>query len=430
MLERLKYKSHNFQIDSRKVNKGDVFLCLKGEKTDGHLFINDALKNGASYVVVEKDVAGFPTEKIIKVNSVLEEMLISASTLINENSKLKIGITGSTGKTTTKECLYYLLLTYFKTFRNEMNLNTEIGIPLSILNNYNNEETVILEEGLRKKGDLEFLSKYFKLDVAIITNVGASHLEFLDSLETVAKEKMKITSSMDKGVLIINGDYSILKELAPKHLNLLTFGIKDENDAVLQSFQYNENHTTTVYAKIFKEDFMVTLNNYWSEGQILDLLSGLLFLRFIDLPIDPYYLSQINIPQDRFQTIKRGNLLIVNDSYNASYESFKSAFNSISKLNLSPKIIIMGEIKELGKYTEEYHIKVIKEALNVFDQIYFYDPQENFTYLSNDKVTFFKELKKIDEIISNTTKGVIYIKGSNATGINKYLKESDLIWKD
>ena len=162
----------------------------------------------------------------------------------------------------------------------------------------------------------------------------------------------------------------------------------------------------------------------------IDLLSGLLFLRFIDLPIDPYYLSQINIPQDRFQTIKRGNLLIVNDSYNASYESFKSAFNSISKLNLSPKIIIMGEIKELGKYTEEYHIKVIKEALNVFDQIYFYDPQENFTYLSNDKVTFFKELKKIDEIISNTTKGVIYIKGSNATGINKYLKESDLIWKD
>ncbi len=430
MLERLKYKGHNFQIDSRKVNKGDVFLCLKGEKTDGHLFINDALKNGASYVIVEKDVAGFPKEKIIKVNSVLEEMLISASTLINQNAKLKIGITGSTGKTTTKECLYYLLLAYFKTFRNEMNLNTEIGIPLSILNNYNNEETVILEEGLRKKGDLEFLSRYFNLDVAIITNVGASHLEFLDSLETVAKEKMKITSNMDKGVLIINGDYSILKELAPKHLNQLTFGTKDENDAVLENFEYNENHATTVYAKILKEDFMVTLNNYWSEGQILDLLSGLLFLRYIDLPIDPYYLSKINIPQDRFQTIKRGSLLIVNDSYNASYDSFKSAFNSINKLNLSPKIIIMGEIKELGKYSEEYHIKVITEALNIFDQIYFYDPQEKFTYLSNDKVTFFQELKTIDEIISNTNKGVIYIKGSNATGINKYLKESDLIWKD
>jgi UDP-N-acetylmuramoyl-tripeptide--D-alanyl-D-alanine ligase len=90
----------------------------------------------------------------------------------------------------------------------------------------------------------------------------------------------------------------------------------------------------------------------------------------------------------------------------------------------------MGEIKELGKYSEEYHIKVITEALNIFDRIYFYDPQENFTYLSNNKVTFFKELKKIDEIISNTTKGVIYIKGSNTTGINKYLKESDLIWKD
>jgi len=430
VLERLKYKGHNFQIDSRKVNKGDVFLCLKGEKTDGHLFINDALKNGASYTVVEKDVPNVPKEKIIRVNNVLEEMLISSSALINENAKLKIGITGSTGKTTTKECLYYLLLPYFKTFRNEMNLNTEIGIPLSILNNYNEEETVILEEGLRKKGDLELLSRYFNLDVAIITNVGASHLEFLDSLETVAKEKMKITSSMDKGVLIINGDYPILKELAPKHLNQLTFGTKDENDAVLENFEYNENYTTTVYAKILQEDLMITLSNYWSEGQILDLLSGLLFLRFIDLPIDPYYLSNINIPQDRFQTIKRGNLFIVNDSYNASYESFKSAFNSISKLNLSPKIIIMGEIKELGKYSEEYHIKVIQEASKIFDQIYFYDPQHKFNYLSNDKVTFFQELKTIDEIISNTHEGVIYIKGSNATGINKYLKESDLLWKD
>jgi UDP-N-acetylmuramoyl-tripeptide--D-alanyl-D-alanine ligase len=425
MLEKLKYEGYKFKIDSRKLEKGDVFLCLKGEKTDGHNYIDDALSKGASYIIVDKKINDFSNEKIIKVDNVLTEMLSSSSKIINQKSKIKIGITGSTGKTTTKEFLFYLLLPFFKTFRNELNMNTEIGIPLCILNDYNDEEIVILEEGLQKIGDLEFLSNYFNYDVAIITNVGSSHLKYLNTIETVAKEKMKITNKMEKGLLIINGDYPILKDLAPPQLNILTFGKNKNNDAVLESYEYNENFTTTVYAKLFDEDTMFTFNGYWGEGQILDLLSCLLFLRYLELVIDPYYLSKIMLPQDRFQVVKKENLTIINDSYNASYESFKNAFESIKKMNIFPKTIIMGEIKELGNYSEEYHKKVIEEASRTFDKIYFYDPHKQFSYLNDPKLEFFEDLSNIDKFIQNS-KGLLYIKASNATGINKYIKERGL----
>lgn len=430
MLDTLKEKGFKFKIDSRKIEKGDIFLCLRGEKTNGHLFIEDALNRGASYVIVDEEYNKKQEERIIKVENVLKEMLESSAKILNKGAKIKIGITGSNGKTTTKECLYYLLSQYFTTFRNEMNMNTEIGIPLSILNSYNKEEISILEAGLRKKGDLEFLTQFYQFDVVIITNIGASHLEYLENIENVAQEKMKITNNMKKGLLIINGDFPLLKESAPKHLNILTFGTNNENDAILKDYEYNYNNTTTVYANIFGQEFMLTLSEYWSEGQILDLLACILFLIYLELPIDPYYIFKIKIPQDRFQIIRKGNSIIINDSYNASYESFINAFKSLDKLRISPKIMIMGEMKELGKNSKEYHKKVLEEAKKIFDYIYFYDPNKEFSIFlkSDDKTVFFENIEQIKEILlKHSEKGLIYIKGSHATGINQYIKESGLL---
>lgn len=428
MLEELKKKGYKFQIDSRKIKSGEVFLCLKGENTDGHLFIEDALKKGADFVVIDNPsfANNLPNNKIIKVDNVLEEMLISSSQIVNNNSKIKIGITGSTGKTTTKECLYYLLSPFFTTFRNELNMNTEIGIPLSILNQYSNEDVSIIEIGLKQKGDLDFVTRFYKLDVAFITNVGPSHLEFLETIENVAQEKMKITNNMNKGLLILNGDYPILKELAPKRLKTLSFGLKKSNDAVLEGYEYNLNYTTTFYAKILGNHLMLTLNKYWSEGQILDLLSTLLFLTYIELPLDPFIICNIDIPEGRFQTITRENTLVINDSYNASYDSFNSAFKSISQIDFYPKILVMGEMKELGEYSKYYHEKVLSEAKEIFDEIYIYDPDNKLNYLlqNQDKIIKFESLDDITKIISEIKEGLIYIKASNSTGIYEYLKNN------
>lgn len=428
MLDELKNKGYKFKIDSRKIQSGDVFLCLKGENTDGHLFIEDALKKGASFVVIDNPsfVNNQENQKIIKVDNVLEEMLISSSKIVNNNSKIKIGITGSTGKTTTKECLYHLLSPFFKTFRNELNLNTEIGIPLSILNQYSNEDVSIIEIGLRQKGDLDFITRFYKLDVAFITNVGPSHLEFLETIDNVAQEKMKITKNMKNGLLILNGDYPLLKELAPKRLKTLSFGLKKSNDAILEGYDYNLNYTTTFYAKILGQNVMFTLNKYWSEGQLLDLLSTLLFLAYIELPLDPFAICNINIPEGRFQTITKDNTLVINDSYNASYDSFNSAFKSISQIDFYPKILIMGEMKELGEYSQYYHERVLSEAKEVFDKIYIYDPEDKLKYLTynQDNVIKFESLEDITKILSEIKEGLIYIKASNSTGIFEYLKNN------
>lgn len=427
MLEELKEKGYKFKIDSRKIERGDVFLCLKGENTDGHLFIEDALKRGASFVVIDNpSYVNLPLperKKIIRVDNVLEEMLLSSSKILNNNSRIKIGITGSTGKTTTKECLYYLLSPFFKTFRNELNMNTEIGIPLSILNQYSKEEISIIELGLRQKGDLDLLTRFYKLDVAFITNVGPSHLEFLQTIETIAQEKMKITKNMENGLLVLNGDYPILKKLAPKTLKTLTFGSKKSNDAILESYEYNLNFSTTFYAKILGHNVMFTLNKYWSEGQLLDLLSALLFLVYIELPLEPFSLCNINIPEARFQTITKKNTLIINDSYNASYDSFRSAFRSISQINVHPKILIMGEMKELGEYSRYYHEKVINEAKELFDEIYIYDPEDKLNFSVQDKVIRLENIEGIKKLLSEIKKGLIYIKASNSTGIYEYLKD-------
>ncbi|MDN5342123.1 MULTISPECIES: UDP-N-acetylmuramoyl-tripeptide--D-alanyl-D-alanine ligase [Oceanotoga] len=413
----LKNKKYFFQTNSKDIKKDDVFIALKGEKNDGHNYLNDAFQRGASFAVVEKDI---PFKNILKVDNVLIHILKETSKLVNNNSKLKIGITGSTGKTTTKECLHQILSNTLSIFSTHENYNTEIGIPLSILNYYNNEDVAILEMGLQKKDDLKFLSNFYDLDVAFITNIGTSHIEFLESKENIAYQKSLITKNMKKGLVVLNGDYEKLLDFIPKNLNIIKFGKKDSNDSVLKDFEYSENKTKVLY-KIFGKDVFLTLNNIWSEGQLIDLLAVISFCIFIQIPIDPYFISNIELPSSRFEIIKTDNCTIINDSYNASFESFKSGFESIKKYtSKDKKILIMSEIKESGEYSKEIHIKTIKLAQNIFNEIYFLDPENKFNYLNN--INFIKNIEEVKELINNT-KGIIYIKGSNSTGLYKFMKE-------
>lgn len=416
----LKNRGMKFKTDSRKIEKNDVFLALNGENTDGNLFIDDAFKKGASFAFSEKeDLSG---GNIIYTENIQNKLLEETSDLIKTNSKMNIAVTGSNGKTTTKEILFSLLSPYIKTFRTEGNMNTETGIPLCILNDYSGEETCIFEMGLRKKGDLEFLTKFYKPDVAFITSVGSSHMEFLGTRKNIADEKMKITSNMDKGLLIMDGDETLLTP--PKNLNVLKFGKNKSNDGYLENYEYI-NFKTKVYYNIFGKSVLLTLNDYWSEGQLKDLLACLIFAVFIQIPLDPYAISAINIPAGRFKIYKKKNNHIIDDSYNASYESFINAFNSVRKMGYTNKVLIMGEMFELGDSSENYHNSVFEEAFNTFDKVYFYNISGLKTP-DNVKLINFNSVDTIKDIILKE-KGLIYIKGSNGTGIYSYLKNSDIL---
>ncbi len=415
-IENLWKEGRRFFIDSRNVEPTGVFIAVKGENLDGHDYVNQAFEKGAGCCIVQKP--GDYKGETILVDDAVTELLKLSSSIIKSNARLKIAVTGSTGKTTTKELLYNLMSSAGTVFRPYRNFNTEIGLPLAVLNEYKGEEIVILEMGLRKPGDVKLLSDYFQPDVSFITNIGSSHLEFLKTRENIASEKMEIISGMKNGMVVINGDEPLLEKFNLSHLNVLKFGKKEHNDGILVDYTFDET-STKVWIRLHGKDMMLTLKDFWSEGQIIDLVACLTFVTFIQVPLDPYLISAINLEKGRFTTHRKDGKLIIDDSYNASYESFCSGFESVEKFEKIKKTLIMGEMLELGELSEHYHKKVLEKALKVFDCIWFFDPRKAFSsYKGVNFVHSFDELEKILE----QTQGLIYIKGSNGTGLNSFLK--------
>jgi UDP-N-acetylmuramoyl-tripeptide--D-alanyl-D-alanine ligase len=272
--------------------------------------------------------------------------------------------------------------------------------------------------GIRKKRDMEYLTKFYNLDVAFITNIGTSHIEFLGSKDGIAKEKSKIINALNGGLLVYNNDSIELQKYIGNYRNKISFGHIMNKDAYLIDYEYFED-TTKVHFRIFGKDALLTLNSYWNKGQILDLLAAVEFSIFAKIPIDPYIISEIKLPESRFEIIKNQQNIIINDSYNASEESFFNAFESIEKIQTTPKTLIMSEIKEIGKNDKIVLNKVIEKAQEVFDEIYFYDKEGKYD-LKNVKV--LDDLKNVENILKNY-KGVILVKGSNSTGLYDFMKE-------
>ncbi|MBM7559682.1 UDP-N-acetylmuramoyl-tripeptide--D-alanyl-D-alanine ligase [Marinitoga litoralis] len=410
-----------FEIDSRNVSEGDIFIAIKGEKNNGHDFVNEAFKKGAQSAIVEEKRDYI--KDVILVDNVIDYINQQASNII-KNSKIRIGITGSNGKTTTKFFLFHLLSYGFNVFTTEKNYNTEIGIPVSILNNYNNQPVSILEMGLRKENDLEYLSKYYNPNISIILNIGTSHIEFFKNRKNIAKEKLKIISHAEKpGLIFINGDEPLLDVEYPKDMKVFRFGETKNNDGYLIDYEYY-NGNTRVYYHIYGESLMLTLSGIWNKGQLLDALVSLMISLYFEIPIDPFYISSFKLPEKRFDFKKFNNSVVINDAYNASRESFFAAFETIKKMNVKEKkILIMGEMLELGENSYNYHLDVLEKAKDVFDEIYFYDPNNKYNF---EKLDFINILNKTDEIIKvlNSQYSYIYVKGSNGTNLWKIVEDT------
>lgn len=411
--------NNHYEIDSRKVTENDIFIAIKGEKNNGHDFVNEAFEKGAKTAIVEEKRNYI--KDVIFVKNVINYINELASNNLKKSSKIRIGITGSNGKTTTKFFLFHLLSYAFNVFTTEKNYNTEIGIPLSILNNYKNEPVSILEMGLRKENDLEYLSKYYNPNVSIILNIGSSHLEFFGSRKKIAEEKLKILSHSEKpGILFINGDEHLLNNVEyPENIKIFKFGENDTNDGYLIDFEYI-NGNTRVYYNIYKENLMLTLSGIWNKGQLLDALVSLMVSLYFEIPLDPFYISSFKLPKKRFEFKQYNDSIIINDAYNASKESFFAAFDSFKKMNFkNKKILLMAEILEIGSKSYEYHKEIIEKAKEFFDEIYFYDPKEKFNF--ND-ISILKTKEDIFKVL-NKPSSFIYVKGSNGTGLWKFVEE-------
>ncbi len=336
--------------DSREVLTGDFYIPIKGEKFDGEDFVEEVLQKGCYAIssknenahIFVKDSAGALLDFASYYNKTLPYILY------------RIGITGSVGKTTTKEFLKALLSTTYKVHANEGNYNNEIGLPMSILSAPQNSEILLMELGMNHQGEIHRLSNCLRPDMAIITNVGSSHIGNLGSKENIAKAKLEIADGMNEGRIYVLANEELLTDAK----NRVTLSLTDSDaDFYLRSFGSNiavykqgEKYAEAPFA--FREEH---------------LKKCLLFACAIaiDLGVDSLLLeegiSQISSVNLRQRIYNLDKYVFVDDSYNASLESIIASYDFVKSMGKSAnKSLLLGDVLELGKISEDIHYQIGK----------------------------------------------------------------------
>ncbi|MGN5648954.1 UDP-N-acetylmuramoyl-tripeptide--D-alanyl-D-alanine ligase [Bacillus sp. Brlt_9] len=420
-------------IDSKSIKEGNLFVPIIRVK-DGHDYVKEAMDNGAvaslwkkSYGTPPKGVA------IIFVDDTLFALQQLAQFYRKELNVNVIGITGSNGKTTVKDIINTILSTTYRVHKTEGNFNSQIGLPLTILEMKRDTEFLILEMGMSEKGQIRNLSKIAQPDVAIITMIGQSHLETLGSREEITKAKLEIIDGLKgNGLFLYNGDEPLL--LQNKNLssiNCKVFGETYINDLFPTNVQLDEYG---VHFKLndSKIQYDVPLHG---KHNILNAIVGIALGQYYNVPTEKIQeaLRQVNITQMRFQflTAKTG-FTVINDAWNASPSSMKVAIETLQKLNAyEKKIIVIGDMLELGKKAETYHREIDKmlneesiQYVFTYGELAEIVAEEARKKYDSGKVRSFNNKTKIAEEVLKiiSKKDVVLLKGSRGMALEEIVQ--------
>lgn len=357
-------KDYNLEIygvttDSRAVIKGNLFFPLVGEKFNGHEFVSSALENGASAIVWQESEANPPKDvPVIFVKDTLRALQLLAEAYLNEVKPKVVGITGSNGKTTTKDMVTAVLETTYKVHKTKGNFNNHIGLPLTVLNMEETTEIAILEMGMSGKGEIELLSKIAKPDVAIITNIGEAHLMDLGSREGIADAKLEIVKGLkEDGVLIYHGDEPLLEErVHALPIRTITFGERSQNDFVATNMKQAINGTSFQVNNV--EYTIPVLGKHNVQNALAAYAVAKHFKVQEDAMIQGF--SQLKVTGMRLELIEtEQGVSVINDAYNASPSSMRAAINLLVDLDgFNQKIVVLGDMLELGEAEKEYHYQI------------------------------------------------------------------------
>lgn len=350
-------------IDSRKIEKGNLFVPLKGEKMDGHKYVEAAIEKGAAAALWQKDVPNPPTHlPILMVEDCLVALQELARNYRRQLDVKVVGITGSNGKTTTKDITANLLSLRFKVQKTEGNYNNHLGMPLTILALREDTEIAILEMGMSGRGEIDFLTKLACPDAAIITNIGESHLLDLGSREGIAEAKLEILAGLkDGGLAVLNGDEPLLMERIHQYKNsfqVKTFGRNETNNLfptqITQLEQGNQFKINGV-----NEDFELPV---LGTHNILNTLAAMLVANHFSIPFEEMNkgLSTVKLTNMRMELVEgQKGEKVINDAYNASPTSMLAAIELVSNLQgYRKKILVLGDMLELGPEEDQYHLQI------------------------------------------------------------------------
>ncbi len=366
---------HGIMTDSRQQHDHALFIPIIGENFDAHKFIEQAKAKGAIATLWDKQHP-VPEELLTEMTFyVVEDTLKALQTLAYAYRKkvnpFVIGITGSNGKTTTKDMLYAVLKQQYRTHATKGNFNNDIGLPLTILQMEAETEVLILEMGMNDFGEIDLLTKIAEPNYAIITNVGESHIEHLGSREGIAQAKAEIINGLlDNGLLIRDGDEPLLDSYNNNE-HVIRCGYQGTNDVILSEVRISTEGTT--FSLNNKETYTIPLlgkHHALNASYAITLAKELA----MEQTLIQSGLNQLEHSSMRFERIiGKNNVTLINDAYNASPTSMIGAINVVKELDeYERRIVVLGDILELGDFSEILHQSVAEVIERPIDVVYTY----------------------------------------------------------
>jgi UDP-N-acetylmuramoyl-tripeptide--D-alanyl-D-alanine ligase len=358
----------NFHTDSREVVQGGVFFALKGAEMDGHEFVPDAIERGAGMLVVERRMESAPGVGQVLVSDTWDALNALAAYTRNRVKPLVVGITGSNGKTSTKEMVAAVLGRGYKVLHTSGNLNTETGVPLTILRLEPDHTALVLEMGMQRPGDIGRLVQVAQPSIGIVTNVGVVHIEFFASQDELAASKGELVAGLpESGMAVLNADdkyFETLSGMTPAGIS--SFGFTN-GDYRVENYQAAPHGGSTFSVRGVNVRLAVD-----GRHQALNAAAALAAGDFAGVPLvfGAEALSHVVVDHRLQELPTPFGFVVVDDAYNASPESMLAAFAAMSERPRSGRLLaVLGEMRELGGLAEESHRAVGSRAAEIFDAV-------------------------------------------------------------
>lgn len=441
-------------IDSRTVEEGDLFFALSGPNFDGHVYVKNALEKGAAGAVVSKQVPGVDPKKMIVVTDVMEALIKLGKAGRNRVNVPIIAVTGSVGKTGTKEALKVALSRHKKTHASVLSYNNDVGVPLSLARMPYDTQYGVFEMGMNHKGELEELVKLVRPDVAIITTVELAHSEFFENVEEIADAKAEIFTSMNNGgIAILNSDNAHFERLSKRAKEagikkIISFGNNEKADVKVLRYFFHDT-CSCVIADIMGKvmTYKVGMLGYhWVMNSLavlaaVDVVGGDLGLSGLGLAELQPLVGRGRRERIYFNLVSDASFLLIDESYNANPASMKAAIETLGECESHErgrKIAVLSDMAELGEHADELHAELgitIKDT--DIDELFLVGKHMKHladyivNQISSINVNYFNDKDALQRALLHDIRDgdVIMVKGSNSGGMSTIvdtLKKLDL----
>lgn len=432
----------NFSKDTRTIQESDVYVGIKGEKFNGNLLYVQALEKGAKVCIlqeieIQEEIKQKYTDRVI----ILVEDTIKAIGQIAEYKRSLynipvVAVTGSVGKTSTKDIIAEVVAQKYKVLKTQGNLNNHIGLPFTILG-LKEEEALVIEMGMNHFGEIQYLTNIAKPSIAVITNIGTSHIGNLGSRENILKAKLEILEGLSKdGHVIINNDNDLLHEWnkVQEQYKVITYGIDEKADVRPDNYEIGEidsKYEITIENVRYQVEVPISGKHF-----IYNSLSAIAVGRALKIPMNNIIegIKNFKLTKNRMDVQKiQQEITIINDSYNASYDSMKASLEYLAEIKGGRKIAVLGDMLELGEFSIQLHKRVGEEVVknNIDYLITIGELAEEIAKAAKEKTSNIKgiyEFKQKEEAIIFLKEFMqqgdrILLKASNALNFTQILEE-------